>query len=149
MKNTTLLILLSLFIISCGDETIDFKKIVERNDLFYKVNSQKPYSGNWTVFYEKGQIKGKGNFRDGKGNGKWTVYHENGQVWEEGNLKDSNRNGKWTVYYENGQVREEGNFQDEQLVGKWTYYNKDGSIEKINTYYNSTCVVSSFDKEEY
>ncbi len=36
--------------------------------------------GTWTFWYENGQIKRQGNFRNGKKEGVWTSWDENGKV---------------------------------------------------------------------
>ena len=72
--------------------------------------------GNWTSYYENGQIKKEGNFKDGKEDGKWTYYYENGQIKEEVNFKNGEQDGKWTYYYEDGTLQKEEIYKDEELI---------------------------------
>ena len=39
-------------------------------------------------------------------------YYENGQIKYEGNYKDGKKDGKYTWWYENGQKQSEGNYKD-------------------------------------
>ena len=65
MKNTTLLILLSFFIISCSK------------------------NGEYIEYYKNGQIVSKVNYKDGMVvDGIYTSYYKNGQIEEEKNYKN-------------------------------------------------------------
>ena len=39
---------------------------------------------NWTVWYENGQKRSEGNYKDDKGEGKWTLWDKDGQEKSEG-----------------------------------------------------------------
>ena len=47
-----------------------------------------PKNGLHTEYYESGQIKGEGNYKDGKLDGKWTNWYENGEIEQEATFKD-------------------------------------------------------------
>ena len=72
--------------------------------------------GEWTWYWNNGQIDKEGNYRSGFKSGKWTKYWNNGQIWEEGNYKDDKRDGKWILYYEDGQILLETNYKDGELI---------------------------------
>ena len=40
------------------------------------------------TFYKNGQLKFRGNYKDGKIYGLYELFHENGQLQEKGNIKD-------------------------------------------------------------
>jgi len=112
MKNTTLLILLSLFIISCGDNLVE--EVKERYDdgklkvtEYYKKVGDNQELVRKRKYYENGQIDYEENYKDGKLDGKLTGYYENGQIRGEGNYKDGEQDGKYTFYHENGQISRE------------------------------------------
>ena len=63
--------------------------------------------GNWTEWYENGQIKSKGRYKDLVYDGKWTFWHENGQKSSEGIYKDSYKYGKHTTWHETGYKKSE------------------------------------------
>jgi antitoxin component YwqK of YwqJK toxin-antitoxin module len=68
---------------------------------------------NW---YENGQKKREGTFKDGKKVGKWTRWYENGQKKREGTYKDGELNGLWTGWYKNGQKKYEETYKDRQFI---------------------------------
>ena len=133
MKNTTLLILLSLFITSCGDNLVE--EVKERYDdgklkvvEYYKKVGNNQELVKKREYYKNGNIDREVNYKDGKKEGKWTTYYENGQIYEEVNYKDGKEDGKWTGYYENGQIRLERNYKYGKKEGKWTGYYENGQI---------------------
>ena len=98
MKNTTLLILLSLFITSCGDNLVE--EVKERYDdgklkvvEYYKKVGNNQELVKKREYYKNGNIDREVNYKDGKKEGKWTTYYENGQIYEEVNYKDGKEDG--------------------------------------------------------
>ena len=53
-------------------------------------------------------------------------YYENGQLKEEGNWKDGERDGFQNRYYKNGQLESEGNFKDGELINE-KHWNENGN----------------------
>ena len=49
-------------------------------------------------------------------NGKHTEYYDDGQKKEEGIYKNSKKDGLFTMWHENGQKKAEGNYKDGKLV---------------------------------
>ena len=165
MKPTkSILILLSLFLISnCGDKVReeiterydDGKKktimkfkgsgseevMIEKisyspsGDTLIREKNGKRLRGLFTDYYENGQIKSEGNYKDGELDGKWTSYYENGQIEEEGNYKgcctiygNSFLDGMWTYYHSTGWIKLEEHWKDGKRHGKSTYYHENGQI---------------------
>ena len=65
MKKLYLLLPLLLLIISCS-KPIDEKSFVQRNGVYYKVNSETPYSGKSFSLHDNEKKKRKVNYKDGK-----------------------------------------------------------------------------------
>jgi len=61
----------------------------------------------WTEWYESGQKKSEGRYKDLYYDGKWTFWYENGQTRFEGIFKNGYQFGKHTKWYENGQKKSE------------------------------------------
>ena len=81
-------------------------------------------------YYESGQKKEEGSFKDGKEDGLKTWWYENGQKMSESSYKDGILDGLWTNWYKNGQKKIERTYKDGKLfniIGRW---NKDGSVRK-------------------
>ena len=61
-------------------------------------------------------------------------YYENGQIKQEGIYKNGIRDGKWIYYRENGQIGWEKTWKKGKKDGKWVEYDKEGSIMKKSCY---------------
>ena len=77
--NKLLPILCFLIIASCSKE-IPSDQLVERNGIYYEVNSQTPFSGRVVSYHENGQLKWKRNYKDGNRDGLSELYGEDGQL---------------------------------------------------------------------
>ena len=94
--------------------------------------------GKYTLWYENGQIKFKGNFKDGKRDGKFTWWYENGQINSEQNYKDGKWDGKFTEWYENGKKKSEHNWKDNIPDGDWTSWFENGQIGSEGNFKDGT-----------
>ena len=72
--------------------------------------------GQWTEWYENGQKKEEGEWKEGDKEGQWTYWHENGQKWAEGEWRDGKREGLWTSWPPNGNKTLETEFKDGKVV---------------------------------
>ena len=54
--------------------------------------------------------------KDDKEDGPWKFYYDNGQLRYEGTYKNGKRDGPYKYYNENGQLQEEGNYKDDELI---------------------------------
>ena len=98
--------LLLFLLIGCSKESVELSKLQDRGGLYYKINSEEPYSGTSFELYDNGQKKSEGTYKDGKEDGLWTGWYDNGQKEIEGTFKDGKPNkliGKWS---EDGSVKE-------------------------------------------
>ena len=77
--------------------------------------SNKGREGQWTYWYENGQLESKGSYEDGIETGKWTYWYDDGQKISEGSYKDRRRDGQWTYWYENGQIESKLNYRPDPL----------------------------------
>ena len=131
MKNT-LLVLLSLIMIVFS--TSAFAKKVEklpvmRDGLYYEHFSPNLANGTYEIYYDNGQLKTIGTFKDGKKDGLFEEYYENGQLQGRGTYKDWKRDGLWEYYHENGQLQYKGTYKDGRQEGLVEYYNEeDGKL---------------------
>jgi antitoxin component YwqK of YwqJK toxin-antitoxin module len=113
-----LLIVLLLFV-GCSKEPINFEQmLVERDNVYYTKDTNKPYSGTVFSLYDDGKKKSEGAFKNGYYNGKWTSWYANGQKYTEGTFKDDYYDGKWTSWYENGQKYSEGIYKDGNVISE-------------------------------
>jgi hypothetical protein len=97
-------ILLCVFSLSaCAPSEVPYDNLLERNGIKYEINSQTPFAGVATVYYESGQLEFKDTYKGGKRNGIYESYYENGQLDHKTTYKDGKLNGLWEGYTENGQ----------------------------------------------
>ncbi len=66
---------------------------------------------------------------------KATYFYDNGQIKQEGFYKDGKVHGKWISYSEAGEKTAIGEFNRGQKTGKWFFWNKN-SLSEVN-YSNS------------
>jgi len=92
-------------------ETID--ELVKRDGLYYKKNSEIPFSGEVTGQYQ-------GRYKNGKADGPWIFYYPNGQLYSKGNYKNALQDGPWTTYKIDGSIdpKETGIYKKGQKVSE-------------------------------
>ena len=84
-------------------------------------------SGYMEEYFESGQIKYKGDYKNGQRNGKGKEYTSNGNLSYEGEFKDGKRNGKGIIYgydcdFLDSNVLYEGEFLNGEKNGKGKEY---------------------------
>ncbi len=57
-----------------------------------------------SYFYDNGQIRLVGTFRDGREDGDFVAYYDNGQKKEQGVYRDEKRDGVWVFWSERGDL---------------------------------------------
>ena len=82
--------------------------------------------GLYESYHENGQLRGKGNYKDGEQHGLFESYSENGQLSTKLNYKDGEQHGLYEFYRENGQLRYKVNYKDGEQHGLFESYDKDG-----------------------
>jgi len=60
--------------------------------------------GHWIGWYDSGQKRAEGEYKNGKEEGLWTVWHENGQKWFESEYKNGLREGRGTCWSNDGSI---------------------------------------------
>ena len=120
-----LLPILSLLIIaSCSKEVeVPSEQLVYRNETYYLVNSQEPFTGIAI------SDESKERFKEGKPHGLQEYYYENGQLEYKANYKDGEWDGPQESYYENGQLESKETYKDGELLGFCEYYSENGQLE--------------------
>lgn len=118
----SLVVLSSIFIISCSQKEISSDKLQERNGIYFAVNEDNPYSGKVTNSYDNDQKKFEKVYKNGELNGLSTGWYENGQKKWEAEYKNSKLDGKSAKWYSSGQNQFEKEYADGELNGisiKW------------------------------
>jgi antitoxin component YwqK of YwqJK toxin-antitoxin module len=83
-----------------------------------------------TEIYRNGYLLSKGVIdSEGLYQGMWENYYLNGELKSKGEYKDGKKYGKWIYYFRNGKVEQEGFYDDNGLyTGLWKWYFDDGSL---------------------
>jgi hypothetical protein len=91
---------------------------------------QDTIGGIYHEYYENGNVKVKGIYKNNKRDGDWSFFYDNGKLWSWGEYNEGLRNGGSSVYYENGVLKMEGKYLNNKQVGLWKFYNKEGKLIK-------------------
>jgi antitoxin component YwqK of YwqJK toxin-antitoxin module len=155
----TLIISLLFLLIGCSTELDTLQK---RDDTYYEIISEEPFSGLIINKYESGQKHTKGYLTNGREDGYWTWWYEGSpknhirlyldnildnlpylfyDSWENYGQKrkvvdylDGTKDGLSTEWYENGQKKEEGTYKDGKEDGLWTGWYDNGQKEIEGTF---------------
>ena len=123
-------VLLCIFLLSACDVPLD--NLVQRNGIRQEINSQTPFTGVATEYYENGQLKSKVTYKDGEEQGLFESYRENGQLEYKNNYKDGEVNGLFETYHENGQLKDNITFKDGEVNGLYEAYKENGQEENYS-----------------
>ena len=106
------------------------------------------FSKEYIEYFENGNIKVKGQYRDGLMIGEWIYYHESGDVKMTGSFIDGDgtqigkfsdipingRHGIWISYYENGNQQVQIDYKNGSKHGKFYEFYENGQIKKEKYY---------------
>jgi antitoxin component YwqK of YwqJK toxin-antitoxin module len=143
-------VLLALMLVSCSPKKIDKLGFSVKNNIIYRNDSPKPYTGIiqtktegkyfeyyvkdglkyglFKVSFENGNLIMMGNIFNDKNEGKWLYYYPSGKMESEGNFKYNLADSIWTWYFPNGVVKEKGLFVSGLREGNWKMYDTLGNI---------------------
>ncbi len=92
LRLLVLLVSLPLLLGGCGGEkSVNMEELVERQGIWYLVNSEKPFTGKSVSLHANGQKYLERNYKDGKQEGLDVCWWYNGQRQIEVNYKDGNK----------------------------------------------------------
>ena len=130
LKQIVILLVMIIVSYGCGQSQEEINSILaeERNGVWYKINSETPYTGRMVTKYPNGQKQHECTYKDGKQEGTGTWWHSNGQKLAEHTYKDGKLEGTLTEWHENGQKKQEVTYKDGKREG--TSWDKDGNIKK-------------------
>ena len=112
MKRTLSVVTSLVFITSLFSQVL-WKDLDTRGGLVYALGKENPYTGIVGDFYDNGNPKLKGRYKDGLMSGMWTYYYPDGITKAKGRflrgdggnispileIPQNGRNGKWIIYY--------------------------------------------------
>ena len=142
-------------------ETVDWNELNKLDGLYYKKFTEKPFTGvaegkdetqksfttrcpirgglkngKQSTFYANGQLKEKGDFKNGKQEGTWVFYHDNRQLNAKVNFKDGKPDGPYVGYYYSGKLKIQETYKNGELNGPQIFYYKNGQLRGKQNYRN-------------
>ena len=106
-------------------------------DLVYLKNSNTPYTGKVSSFYENGDKKKTENYRKGKLHQLSIGWHNNGQIAWKSYFERGKRNGPHKEWHNNGQLKIKTTYKNDQINGHFESWHQNGEVfEKGNYLYN-------------
>ena len=128
------LVLLS-FLIGCKNETC--------TDLVFKEGKTYQYGETYTGVcntYRNGHLRSTQEYIDGLDHGEWTFYFNDGQIQTQGTFEKGKRIGVWEYFHENGELKQKSHYKNGLKNGEWIEYSKDGIKIKSSLYENNQLI---------
>ena len=82
---------------------------------------------DWNWYHENNNPFFSATISNQKIEGNYTVWYENGQIAEELIFSNNLENGPAIFYYPNGQIAMQGQYELGEMTGEWTFFNPDGT----------------------
>jgi len=92
---------------------------------------------NSIVYNDKGIKVSEGKI-DNEGNieGPWRDYYETGEIRARGAYRNNMKSGDWTYYFPDGKTEQKGAYLRNRYEGNWLWYYPDGSVWRDENYFN-------------
>jgi len=158
MKKTWIIFVFVAGLISCTKEIVITEAEIS-SDLFYTEDNLIPFSGKCKVvysntglikeiltyrkgrldgdalfYYQNGNIKWKGSYKDGSISGTWEYRDENGKLMYLVNYKQDTLDGEFVSYHPYGGVKEKGHYLNNSRKGEWIVYSEKGKVTSKMSY---------------
>ena len=90
----------------------------------YEPDSNQPYTGVYTDYYENGQLESRINYKNGKREGFGERFYDSGEVYWRRNWKGGELHGVWESFYINGKTKILSNWKNGKELNqtRFTYY---------------------------
>jgi hypothetical protein len=128
------------------DELIDYadKNISRAKELSgFEIDNTRSNIEN--EYYENGKLKFNcPRDKDGRKNGEYTMYYETGELYSKGKFKDDVLDGLSILYFKNGNKSSEFNYDKGILHGAFTLYYESGKIQENGEYKNGIIIKDNF-----
>lgn len=92
------------------------------------VDAEGRRQGAWKEFYETGELRSQGSYKDGKRIGEWIFYYRDGKEEQRGSYYNGKPDGDWKWTYPNGQTWREEIYYEGLEEGLAIEYNDTGKV---------------------
>lgn len=110
------------------------KQMERKQGKWHLKNRPETYSGAFRDYYLNGNLKGKGQFKEGKLEGKRWLFFDDGSVSEELNYENGFPEGKEIKYFPNGTVKQIGYYREGYEVGEWKKFHPNGELKQVSNF---------------
>ncbi|MFM1874358.1 MAG: hypothetical protein RL266_95 [Bacteroidota bacterium] len=87
--------------------------------------------------YSKGKITGEGIVdAEGKRQGPWKEYYETGELRSEGRYKNGLREADWVFYYKDGKEEQRGSYVKGRPDGDWKWTHNNGQVWREEVFFD-------------
>lgn len=98
------------------------------------VDAEGRRQGPWKEFYETGELRSEGSYKQGLREGDWIFYYRDGKEEQRGSYYKGKPEGDWKWTYNNGQTWREESFIDGYEEGLAVEYNDTGKVVSKGNY---------------
>jgi antitoxin component YwqK of YwqJK toxin-antitoxin module len=119
-----------------GQEEVQMNNLIIKDGVYYGPLETKPYTGRIIEINNDGDIILETNCNRGIINGSWIAWYDNGEKKYEGYYKNGYRNGLWKAWHDSGQLWKEGFYFYDKKEGTWIYWYLNGNKQELKTYQN-------------
>jgi len=134
MKSILFYLIILFALISCEPTTVvmvdDFYENGNPERINYYSDIDQSELLRKELYYESGQLRLVGNYKNNIKHGQWLYYFENGNKSDESWYSNGLINGRSTSFYLNGKLRSSGYYQKGERTRMWTYFNEKGQLIK-------------------
>jgi antitoxin component YwqK of YwqJK toxin-antitoxin module len=142
--------ILVVFTISCTsqpEEVVVEKHPNGKPSVTAKLDETKspPDTLSKTAWFQNGQMKIRGDYKNNKREGKWEAWYENGKLWSEGYFENGLSEGEFKIYNEDGSLMIISSYKAGKPHGKWTFFT-DGTKSK-EVYFENDSIINEISFE--
>ena len=135
MKNLIYFLLLFTIFSSCCHSRVVITDEDLPEEVFYRSDRVKPYSGECVIYYSDTKIiKEEMTFRNGILHGPMTSYYMNGTIRRQGAFFNGKMEGKWESWYRDGKKQYTVNYSCDSLNGEYFEWYSTGVMKEKGIY---------------
>lgn len=94
-------------------------------------------------YWPNGNKRIAGSYKNNKREGEWTYWFENGNVWSKGYFMDGLSHGKFDIYKDDGSRYLQSSYKKGIPHGCWTFFDK--NLKKKEVYFENDSIVKQID----
>ncbi len=98
------------------------------------VDAEGRRQGPWKEYYETGELRSQGSYKDGKREGDWVFFYRDGKEEQRGSYHKGKPDGEWKWLFNNGMTWREEVFYDGLEEGQAVEYNDTGKVVAAGNY---------------